>query len=92
MQDALDFYRERGLTFYSANRNHPEPITPGEARKLNADMFIDDRNFVGVPDWGFIYQSLKSYPKKCFSPEIFIKMVDSTVKRVEKGGILSKLL
>ena len=92
LQDAIDFCRERGLTFYAANRNHPEPIPPGEARKLNADMFIDDRNFGGVPDWGFIYQALKRYPTECLTPEIFSKMVDSTVRRVEKSSIISRLL
>ena len=92
LQDAIDFCRERGLTFYAANRNHPEPISPGEARKLNADMFIDDRNFGGVPDWGFIYQALKRYPTECLTPEIFSKMVDSTVRRVEKSSIISRLL
>lgn len=92
LQDALDFCRERGLTFYAANRNHPEPIPPGEARKLNADMFIDDRNFGGVPDWGFIYQALKNYPTDCLTPEIFSKVADSTVRKVEKGSIIRRLL
>lgn len=95
LQDALDFCRERGLTFYAANRNHPEPIPPGEARKLNADMFIDDRNFGGLPDWGFIYQALKRYPDECLTPEIFEKTTDSSdfkrVKSSRKSGIMGKL-
>ena len=29
------------------------------SRKLNAEMFIDDRNLGGLPDWGVIYQMIK---------------------------------
>jgi hypothetical protein len=91
LQDAIDFCKERGLAFYAANRNHPEPIPSSEARKLNADMFIDDRNFGGVPEWGFIYQSLKRYPDGCLSPEIFLKSLDSIEKKTQKSGFMAKL-
>ena len=31
------------------------PDTPTSPRKLKADLFIDDRNLGGLPDWGEIY-------------------------------------
>ena len=37
----------------------------GFSRKLKADMFIDDRNLGGLPDWGVIYEMIKE--KKTFA-------------------------
>ena len=56
---ALDWCRERGIEFYAANRDYPEETTdnnPHFTRKLKADLFIDDRNIGGLPDWGTIYK------------------------------------
>ena len=30
-------------------------------RKLKVDLFIDDRNLGGLPDWGLIYQMIKEH-------------------------------
>lgn len=68
---AVEFCRERGLEFYAVNQNHPDSSPNNSPRKLMADLFIDDRNFGGMPDWGFIYNSLKDRPDECFSPAIF---------------------
>lgn len=57
LQEAIDYCSERGLTFYAANANYPEE-TSATPRKLNADMFIDDRNLGGLPDWGVIYKAV----------------------------------
>lgn len=58
LQQAIDFCKERGLEFYTVNANfsdeHPEE--PGYSRKIKADIFIDDRNLGGLPDWGTIYE------------------------------------
>ena len=59
LEEALKFCRERGLEFYAANKNYPEEDEQDAPRKLNADMFIDDRNFGGLPDWTTIYRSIK---------------------------------
>lgn len=59
LDEAVNFCKSKGLNFYAVNKNHPEPSRPNEPRKLMADMFIDDRNFGGMPDWGLIYNSLK---------------------------------
>ena len=29
-----------------------------KTRKIDADMYIDDRNFGGLPDWGVIYDMI----------------------------------
>lgn len=61
LQEAVDFCRERGLEFYAVNSNYPEEVPEHNApRKLVADLWIDDRNLGGIPDWGIIYQMIKS--------------------------------
>ncbi len=57
LDDAVQWCKSRGLEFYACNRDTPEssfPPTDG-GRKLTADLFIDDRNVGGLPDWGVIY-------------------------------------
>ncbi|MCQ2342756.1 MAG: hypothetical protein MJZ75_04610 [Paludibacteraceae bacterium] len=61
LQDAVDYCHGRGLDFYAVNSNFQDEqaIHDGNtARKLTADLFIDDRNLGGLPDWGIIYQMI----------------------------------
>lgn len=59
LDEAVEFCRERGLEFYAVNKNYPEEsVEHPEARKLTADLFIDDRNLGGLPDWGIIYRMI----------------------------------
>ncbi|MGC9151872.1 MAG: BT0820 family HAD-type phosphatase [Microbacter sp.] len=61
LTEAVDFCRSRGLEFYAVNSNHPNEDAEEEKapRKLVADLFIDDRNLGGLPDWGVIYRMVK---------------------------------
>ena len=53
LDEAVEYCRERGLEFYAVNKNYPEESKEyPEPRKLKADLFIDDRNLGGLPDWG----------------------------------------
>lgn len=59
LDEAVEWCRQRGLEFYAVNRDFPEEdITKNIhfSRKLQVDMFIDDRNVGGLPDWGTIYR------------------------------------
>ena len=58
LDEAGRFWQQRGLTFYAINSNYPEesPLHATYTRKLQADLFIDDRNLGGLPDWGIIYR------------------------------------
>jgi hypothetical protein len=64
LDEAIDWCKERGLTFYAVNRDYPEEEVEKNnhfSRKLKVDLFIDDRNLGGLPDWGTIYQMVKSH-------------------------------
>lgn len=63
LQEAVDYCAGKGLEFYAVNSNFPEETAVHDgltARKLTADVFIDDRNLGGLPEWGVIYQMISS--------------------------------
>jgi hypothetical protein len=71
LQNAVDFCKKNGLEFYAVNCSFPnEDYDSKKSRKINADLFIDDRNIGGFYGWGEIYQLLSesdnplSLPKK----------------------------
>lgn len=60
LEDAVEWCRRHGVEFYAVNKNFPEEIIDdGNCYgKINADIFIDDCNLGGIPDWGVIYQMI----------------------------------
>ena len=59
LDDAIEWCRARGIEFYAVNRDYPEETLINNdhfSRKLKVDLFIDDRNVGGLPDWGTIYR------------------------------------
>ncbi len=59
LDDAVEWCRQRGVEFWAVNRDYPEETTDNNqsfSRKIKADLFIDDRNIGGLPDWGTIYR------------------------------------
>ena len=66
LDEAIEWCRQRGVEFYAANKDYPEEKLEHDhySRKLKVDLFIDDRNIGGLPDWGLIYRMIterKSY-------------------------------
>ena len=59
LEEAVEYCRQRGLEFYAVNKNYmEEEFDDSVSRKLNVDLFIDDRNIGGLPDWGIIYRMI----------------------------------
>ena len=62
LQEAIDWCKERGIEFYAVNRDYPEEEKEKNnhfSRKLKVDVWIDDRNIGGLPDWGTIYRMIR---------------------------------
>ncbi|MBL4586401.1 MAG: hydrolase [Flavobacteriales bacterium] len=82
---AVEYCLKNGVEFYAINRSFPEEkFDPTEAsRKLDCDMFIDDRNVGGFLGWGEIYriihpeeaeaqmQQMQGQPKKGLFGKLF---------------------
>lgn len=61
LDEAVEFCRENGIEFYAVNSSF-EGETFDEikqSRKINADIFIDDRNLGGFPGWGEVVQIIE---------------------------------
>lgn len=59
LDEAVEWCKERGVEFYAVNKDFYEETKEENkhySRKIKADVFIDDRNLGGLPDWGMIYQ------------------------------------
>lgn len=87
LDEAVEYCKNRGLEFYAINNNYPEEKnTDKQPRKLKADVFIDDRNLGGLPDWGVIYQMIAS--GKPLKPLMY-EMTNNLPKK--KSGLLKRL-
>lgn len=92
LEEAVNYCKERGLQFYAVNSNYPEEKNSHNhfSRKLKADLFIDDRNLGGLPDWGTIYRMIK---EKLTYEDVFCDNYhDDYYTRPKSGkGIFGKL-
>ncbi|NCC09771.1 MAG: hypothetical protein EOM31_04570 [Bacteroidia bacterium] len=81
LEEAVEWCKTRGLEFYAVNKDYPEETREHEgfSRKLKADLFIDDRNVGGLPDWGLIYQMVKE--KKSFDEVYQVAKEKKTTKK-----------
>lgn len=56
LDEAVKYCKDNGLEFYAINKSYPEEKWDNQfSRKINADLYVDDRNLGGLPTWGEIY-------------------------------------
>lgn len=63
LDEAVAYCRSKGLEFFAVNENYAGERHAGggngsACRKLNADIYIDDRNAGGFPGWEAICQMI----------------------------------
>jgi hypothetical protein len=62
LEEAVEFCKKNGVEFYAVNKNYPEEIMNETiSRKIDADIFIDDKNIGGFPGWSEIWQMLNPF-------------------------------
>jgi len=62
LDEAVEYCRKKGIEFYAINKNYPEEEFDNTiSRKINADVYIDDKNIGGFPGWSRIWQELSLY-------------------------------
>lgn len=78
LEEAVEYCRKRGVEFYAVNKDYPEEKTTDRnfSRKLKVDLFIDDRNLGGIPDWGTIYRMIKE--KKSYADILREEMAEQS--------------
>ena len=62
LDEAVEYCRQNGIEFYAVNKNYPEEIVDESAsRKIDADIFIDDKNLGGFAGWSEAWQTIFPY-------------------------------
>jgi hypothetical protein len=62
LDDAVEYCRKNGIEFYAVNKNYPEEIFDETvSRKIDADIYIDDKNIGGFHGWSDVWQILTPY-------------------------------
>ena len=83
LDEAVEFCRQNGIEFYAVNKNYPEEVFDGNtSRKINADIYIDDKNIGGFPGWSEIWQMLYPYELQQMEAE----------KKITSSGCIFKRL
>ena len=85
LDEAVEWCRQRGVEVYAVNKDFPEEnISKNEqfSRKIKADVWIDDLNVGGLPDWGTIYRIITE--KKTLQQVIEEKLVNQLPKPQKK--------
>jgi hypothetical protein len=62
LDEAVEFCLKNGVEFYAVNKNYPEEVmNETVGRKIDADIFIDDKNIGGFPGWSEVWQMLNPF-------------------------------
>lgn len=87
LEEAVEFCRKNGIEFYAVNSSFEGEIFDDEtqSRKIDADLFIDDRNLGGFPGWGEIYNIISERIE--FRVEGGEVLAYSKMKKEKKRGL-----
>ena len=62
LEDAVEFCRKNGVEFYAVNKNYPEEVFDESiSRKIDADIYLDDKNIGGFPGWSEVWQMINPF-------------------------------
>ena len=84
LDEAVEFCRANGIEFYAINKNYPEEeYVEGEiSRKINADIYIDDKNIGGFLGWSRIWELITQESLENIEEEFKRKQNKSFFKRI----------
>lgn len=87
LEEAVDFCKKNGIEFYAINSSFEGEVFDGEqqSRKIDADLFIDDRNLGGFPGWGEVYNIINQQIE--FRLEGNEVLAYSKIKKDKKKGL-----
>jgi hydroxymethylpyrimidine pyrophosphatase-like HAD family hydrolase len=83
LDEAVAFCRENGIEFYAVNKNYPEEVfNENISRKIDADLYIDDKNLGGFPGWSEVWQMLNPYDLQQKEAEKRMSSRNNILKRI----------
>jgi len=86
LEEAVTFCEKNGLEFYAVNSSYPEEVFDGTqvSRKIDADVYIDDKNVGGFPGWGEIWHILVEDEQLQMEYEKSLSKPTNPIKRLVK--------
>ncbi|MFP4489604.1 MAG: BT0820 family HAD-type phosphatase [Bacteroidales bacterium] len=91
LDEAVQYCSKKGIEFYAVNKNYPEEVYDESiSRKINADIYIDDRNIGGFPGWSSIWQQLSLYDEREKEAEKRLSRRKPVLKRLFGRGDKNK--
>lgn len=87
LEEAVAFCQKNGIEFYAINSSFEGEVfdNTAQSRKIDADLFIDDRNIGGFPGWGEIYKIISERIE--FKVEGREVLAYSKMKKEKKKGL-----
>jgi hypothetical protein len=83
LEAAVEFCRKNGIEFYAVNKNYPEEILDETvSRKIDADIYIDDKNVGGFPGWSEVWQMI--FPFEIQQKEAEKRIVSSGINILKR--------
>ena len=93
LKKAVDFCKAQGIVFYAVNHSYPgeeqefKHFYDKISRKIDADIFIDDRNVGGFMGWSKVWQMI--HPE---SGKLDLQFVDQEAhENFKKNSFLSRI-
>jgi hypothetical protein len=84
LDEAVEYCRRNGVEFYAVNKNYPEEIfNETVSRKIDADIYIDDKNIGGFLGWSEVWQTLNPF-------ELQLKEAEKRIAS-ERKNVLKRL-
>lgn len=85
LEEAVQWCKDHGIEFYAINKSFPEEEIgeKGLYSKVNADLFIDDRNLGGLPNWPIMYKMINE--NKTWKDIYTLNVEEEEPKRKKKG-------
>ncbi len=83
LDEAVEYCRKNGIEFYAINKNYPEEIFDESiSRKINADVYIDDKNIGGLHAWTDIWKML--------NPEMDPKKIEKAMLKKSRKSFIER--
>ncbi len=85
LDEAVEFCRINGVEFYAVNKSYPEEIfDENTSRKIDVDIFIDDRNLGGFIDWSKVWRMM-------FPESNMVELEKQALKKLRKPSLLNRI-
>lgn len=86
LEEAVEFCRINGVEFYAVNKSYPEEILDeNTSRKIDVDIFIDDRNLGGFIDWSKVWQMM-------FPESNMVELEKQALKKLRKPSLFKRII